>query len=75
MRSRNIRNITILSDLLLFNAAFAFAYVVRYRWQWLLPVGVAVRKWGASISDIPMCWILSVPNGKMDVCDSLTCHF
>ncbi|MEJ2750160.1 MAG: sugar transferase, partial [Anaerolineae bacterium] len=38
MRSRNIRNITIISDLILFNAAFAFAYVVRYRWQWFLPV-------------------------------------
>ena len=38
MRNRTIRNITILSDLLLINAAFAFAYVVRYRWQWLLPV-------------------------------------
>ena len=38
MRNRTIRNITILSDLLLFNAAFAFAYIVRYRWQWLLPV-------------------------------------
>ncbi len=38
MRSRNIRNITIISDLILFNAAFAFAYVVRYVWQWFLPV-------------------------------------
>lgn len=38
MRNRTIRDITILSDLILVNAAFAFAYVVRYRWEWLLPV-------------------------------------
>ena len=38
MRTRTIRNLTILSDLILINIAFAFAYVVRYRWQWLLPV-------------------------------------
>jgi exopolysaccharide biosynthesis polyprenyl glycosylphosphotransferase len=38
MKSRNIRNTTIISDLILFNAAFAFAYVVRYVWQWFLPV-------------------------------------
>jgi len=34
---RVIRNITIVSDLLLINLAFAFSYVVRYQFQWLLP--------------------------------------
>jgi exopolysaccharide biosynthesis polyprenyl glycosylphosphotransferase len=38
MRNRTIRNLTILSDLILINAAFAFAYIVRYRYQWLLPI-------------------------------------
>ncbi|MFQ5399452.1 MAG: sugar transferase [Anaerolineae bacterium] len=38
MRNRTIRIVTIVSDLLLINLAFAFAYVVRYQWQWLLPV-------------------------------------
>lgn len=33
---RLVRNITITTDLLLINLAFAFAYVVRYQFQWLL---------------------------------------
>ena len=37
MRNHTIRNITIISDPILINAAFAFAYIVRYRWEWLLP--------------------------------------
>ncbi|MCP4424065.1 MAG: sugar transferase [Chloroflexi bacterium] len=38
MRTQTIRNFTIISDLFLINGAFAFAYVVRYRWQWFLPI-------------------------------------
>jgi exopolysaccharide biosynthesis polyprenyl glycosylphosphotransferase len=38
MSNQSIRYLTILSDLLLINLAFAFAYVVRYQWQWLLTV-------------------------------------
>ena len=38
MKYRTIRTFTIGSDLLLINLAFAFAYVVRYRWQWFYPV-------------------------------------
>lgn len=35
MKRRTIRSFTIASDMLLMNLAFAFAYVVRYDWQWL----------------------------------------
>lgn len=38
MNGRSIRALTIISDLLLINLAFALAYFVRYRLQWLLPV-------------------------------------
>lgn len=38
MSNRTIRAITIISDVALINLAFAFAYLVRYRWQWLRPV-------------------------------------
>ncbi len=38
MRTRTIRNITIITDLLLVNVAFWLAYMARYRWQWFLPV-------------------------------------
>ena len=34
---RTVRNLTIVSDLILINLAFVFAYVVRYQFQWLLP--------------------------------------
>ena len=37
LASRTVRNLTILSDLVLINLAFAFAYVARYEFQWLLP--------------------------------------
>jgi exopolysaccharide biosynthesis polyprenyl glycosylphosphotransferase len=36
--SRTVRSITILTDILLINLAFAWAYVVRYELQWLLPI-------------------------------------
>jgi exopolysaccharide biosynthesis polyprenyl glycosylphosphotransferase len=36
MNKRPVRHITIISDLVLMNLAFAFAYVVRYRFEWLL---------------------------------------
>ncbi|MCA9972891.1 MAG: sugar transferase [Anaerolineales bacterium] len=36
MSRQTIRTLTILTDLLLINAAFALAYVVRYRFEWLL---------------------------------------
>lgn len=35
MSHQKIRFATVLSDLLLFNAGFALAYVIRYKWQWL----------------------------------------
>lgn len=39
--SRRIQVLTILSDLVLINLAFFFAYLVRYRLQWLRPVSFA----------------------------------
>lgn len=38
MRNQRIRYITIVGDLILINLAFVLAYVVRYRWEWLIPV-------------------------------------
>ncbi|MBE2220360.1 MAG: sugar transferase [Anaerolineae bacterium] len=38
MRNRRIRNLTILSDLILINLAFIFAYMARYEWQLILEV-------------------------------------
>lgn len=38
MSNRRIRNITILSDLLLINIGFILAYLIRYQWEWLRPV-------------------------------------
>ena len=37
-----VRNLTILTDLILITLAFAFAYVVRYDFQWLLPTAIRV---------------------------------
>ncbi|MGD8583926.1 MAG: sugar transferase [Chloroflexota bacterium] len=39
---RAVRNVTIITDLLLISAGFAFAYVARYKFQWLLPTTVIV---------------------------------
>jgi exopolysaccharide biosynthesis polyprenyl glycosylphosphotransferase len=36
MNRRPVRHVTVISDLVLMNLAFAFAYVVRYRFEWLL---------------------------------------
>lgn len=36
--SRTVRTFTILTDILLINLAFAWAYVVRYEFEWLLPI-------------------------------------
>ncbi len=38
MSNTRIRYITILTDLILINLAFATAYIARYQWQWLRPV-------------------------------------
>ncbi len=38
MRHQTVRYITVASDLLLINLAFALSYVARYQWQWLRPV-------------------------------------
>ncbi|MCA9874226.1 MAG: sugar transferase [Ardenticatenaceae bacterium] len=38
MRTRRIRVVTILTDLVLINLGFLAAYIARYRWQWFLPV-------------------------------------
>ena len=35
MSRRTVRNWTIITDIILINLAFAFAYVVRYRFEWL----------------------------------------
>jgi exopolysaccharide biosynthesis polyprenyl glycosylphosphotransferase len=37
LANRTVRNLTIISDLVLINLAFAFSYVARYEYQWLLP--------------------------------------
>ncbi|MDX1613432.1 MAG: sugar transferase [Candidatus Promineifilaceae bacterium] len=37
-----VRQLTIISDLLLINAGFLFAYAARYEFQWLLPTSVVV---------------------------------
>jgi len=39
---RAVRNFTIVTDLLLVSAGFAFAYVARYEFQWLSPTTVIV---------------------------------
>jgi len=39
---RTVRNITIITDLILISLAFIFAYVARYEFQWLLPTTVIV---------------------------------
>lgn len=39
---RAVRNITIVTDLLLISVGFAFAYVARYEFQWLLPTTIIV---------------------------------
>ena len=39
---RTVRNITILTDLLLITVGFGFAYVARYEFQWLLPTTIIV---------------------------------
>ncbi|MCB8968787.1 MAG: sugar transferase [Ardenticatenaceae bacterium] len=36
MTRRTIRNLTVITDLVLINIAFVLAYIVRYRFQWLL---------------------------------------
>ena len=38
MKNQTVRTVTILTDLILINLAFALAYVARYEWEWLLPV-------------------------------------
>lgn len=35
---RTVRNLTVVSDFVLFNVAFVLAYLARYRWEWLLEV-------------------------------------
>lgn len=37
LTNRAVRNLTVVIDLVLANLAFVFAYLVRYRFQWLLP--------------------------------------
>ena len=39
---KTVRNLTIVTDLLLITLAFAFAYIVRYDFQWLLPTAIRV---------------------------------
>ncbi len=38
MKRQSVRYATIVADIILINLAFAFAYVVRYDWQWLYAV-------------------------------------
>lgn len=42
MGYQSVRNVTIVTDLVLMILAFAFAYVVRYEFQWLLPTAIRV---------------------------------
>jgi exopolysaccharide biosynthesis polyprenyl glycosylphosphotransferase len=42
LSNRAVRNATIISDLILINLAFAFAYMARYEFQWLLPTTIIV---------------------------------
>ena len=44
LANRTVRNLTIISDLVLINLAFAFAYVARYEYQWLLPTTRSPRR-------------------------------
>jgi lipopolysaccharide/colanic/teichoic acid biosynthesis glycosyltransferase len=39
---QTVRNLTIITDLILISLAFAFAYIVRYDFQWLLPTAIRV---------------------------------
>lgn len=39
---RKVRNLTIITDVILMVLGFAFAYVARYEFQWLLPTAVIV---------------------------------
>lgn len=39
---RTVRNLTILTDLILLNVGFFLAYIVRYEFQWLLPTTAIV---------------------------------
>ena len=39
---RTVRNVTIITDLLLISMGFAFAYFARYEFQWLLPTTIIV---------------------------------
>ncbi|GMQ77599.1 MAG: sugar transferase [Anaerolineae bacterium] len=39
---KTVRNLTIITDLILISLAFAFAYIVRYDFQWLLPTAIRV---------------------------------
>ncbi len=39
---RSVRNLTIISDLILISLAFGFAYLARYEFQWLLPTTAIV---------------------------------
>lgn len=38
MSNRRVRYLTIATDLILINLAFALAYVIRYQWEWITPV-------------------------------------
>lgn len=38
MSNRRVRYLTIATDLVLINLAFALAYVIRYQWEWVTPV-------------------------------------
>jgi exopolysaccharide biosynthesis polyprenyl glycosylphosphotransferase len=38
MKNQTVRYLTILTDLILINLAFALAYVARYEWEWFLSV-------------------------------------
>ena len=38
MSNKRIRQLTIITDIVLINVAFVLAYVIRYQWQWLRPV-------------------------------------
>jgi exopolysaccharide biosynthesis polyprenyl glycosylphosphotransferase len=59
LANRTVRNLTIVSDLVLINLAFAFAYMARYEYQWLLPT-TDIVPYGAYVGQQILLTILLV---------------
>jgi exopolysaccharide biosynthesis polyprenyl glycosylphosphotransferase len=59
LANRTVRNLSIVSDLVLINLAFAFAYMARYEYQWLLPT-TDIVPYGAYVGQQILLTILLV---------------